>query len=100
MEAVYKGSGGALDVLGLAAEEACGLDELLYLVCGGGCEGLGGGEEAEELGSGFIDAYVGGLGGEDGCDGELEGVAVGEGADDAGVGAGEGVQDGGDAVWG
>ena len=91
-------AGGADDAFGLVAEEAGGFDELLDGGGVGGGEFLGGGELREEFGCGFVDADVGGLGGEDGCDGELEGVAMVERADDVGVGFAEGVEDGANAV--
>jgi len=94
MELLDEDAGGALDVFGFGAVEAGGLDEGFYFREGGLREGLGGGEHAEEVGSGFVDADVGGLRGEDGGDGELEGVAVSERADDVGVGFAEGVEDG------
>ncbi len=89
---------GADDALGFVAEEAGGFDDLLDGRGVGFGERGGSGEEAEELGRDHVDAHVGGLRGEDGGDGELEGVAVVEGADDVGVGLAEGVEDGADAV--
>ena len=83
----------ALDVLCLGAVEAGGLDEGFDFGEGGLREGLGCGEHAEEFGGGFVDADVGGLRGENGRDGELERVAVGECADDVGIGFAEGVED-------
>ena len=91
---------GADDVLRLGAVEACGFDELLDRGGGGFGEGFGSGEEAEELRGGFVDADVGGLGGEDGRDGQLKSIAVIQGADDVGVGLAERVEDGGDAFGG
>ncbi len=69
--------GCSLYILRFSSVEAGGADEALDLGEGGFGEPFGGGIQLEELGGGLVDGDVGGLGGEDGGDGEFEGVAVG-----------------------
>lgn len=90
-------AGGADDALGFVAEEAGGLDELFDRSGVGFGEGVGSGELGEELGRDHVDADVCGLRGQDGGNGEFEGVAVIERADDVGVGLAKCVEDGANA---
>lgn len=76
-EFVDEDLGCALYILRFSAVEAGGVDEAFDLEEGGFGELFGGGVHLEELGGGLVDGDVGGLGGEDGGDGEFEGVAVG-----------------------
>ena len=75
-EALDDGFGGALDGLGLIAEEAGGADQRFELGQGSGGHVLRAGIGAEERGCDQIDAGVGALRGEDGGDRELPGAGV------------------------
>lgn len=98
MKAFDQHAGCALNALRLVAVEAGALDDLFergQCRCG---ELLRARVEAEEFGGDHVHPHVGGLRGEDGGDGEFEGVAVIERADDVGVGLAQGVEDGCDAL--
>ena len=90
---------GALDGLGLVAEEAGGADELFELRQGSAAM-AGRGEGLEERRRDHVDAHVGALGGEDGGHQQFPRGAVVEGALGVGVGFVQAFEDGGDAVRG
>ena len=76
-EAVNQNLRCALYILRFSAVEAGVVDDAFQFGKGSLGERFGGGVHLEELRGGLVDADIGGLGREDGCDGELEGVAVG-----------------------
>ena len=77
---------------GFISEQADGLDEGLDLL--GSCSGVVGWrwETGKESGRGLVDADIGGLGGEDGCDQEF----VGRGVDELAVRIGIVIAEGGE----
>lgn len=68
------------DIGGFGPEEAEGVDDVLDILLGSIGELLRRGVFFEEAGSDGVDAFVGALGGENGGDGQLEGVFVDQGA--------------------